>query len=265
MQGVTQGADTDAGQQLLAQKGGAAAWTFEMAYTPAAGGDRDGASVENISRRKVLTFPPRGREAAPAPESVPMPRAMRHGAGRVIVLGPEKGGAGRSTTAMHLIVALLRDGHSVASIDLDAGQRTLSRYLDNRRVFAERKGLDLPMPARHEIDPDDELVRLGETLSRLAAEYDYVVVDAPRADALAGLDRRVDYREPRGLGERVIYRELFLSGLTLLDLREAAPDIALAMSHLAARQELWSLLDDIGLPRDGSGHALPPASERKVA
>ena len=41
------------------------------------------------------------------------------GAGKVVVLGNEKGGTGKSTTAMHLIVALLREGKSVASVDLD--------------------------------------------------------------------------------------------------------------------------------------------------
>lgn len=37
----------------------------------------------------------------------------------IIVLGNEKGGSGKSTTAMHLTVALLREGRSVASFDLE--------------------------------------------------------------------------------------------------------------------------------------------------
>ncbi|MBM3566952.1 MAG: ATPase, partial [Alphaproteobacteria bacterium] len=57
-----------------------------------------------------------------------MPAKRAH----VIVLGNEKGGSGKSTTAMHLIAACLRDGRSVASIDLDARQGTLTRYLSNR-------------------------------------------------------------------------------------------------------------------------------------
>ena len=47
----------------------------------------------------------------------------------VIVVGNEKGGSGKSTTAMHIIVALLQEGRAVASIDVDARQGTLSRYI----------------------------------------------------------------------------------------------------------------------------------------
>ena len=36
----------------------------------------------------------------------------------VIVLGNEKGGSGKSTAAMHLIVGLLRDGYRVGALDL---------------------------------------------------------------------------------------------------------------------------------------------------
>ena len=53
----------------------------------------------------------------------------------VIVIGNEKGGSGKSTTAMHLIVALLQEGRAVASIDVDARQGTLSRYIANRKKF----------------------------------------------------------------------------------------------------------------------------------
>ena len=56
------------------------------------------------------------------------PRGRTH----VIVVGNEKGGSGKSTIAMHLIVALMKRGFSVASIDLDACQGTLSRYIENR-------------------------------------------------------------------------------------------------------------------------------------
>ena len=53
--------------------------------------------------------------------------------GKIIVLGNEKGGTGNSTTAMHLFVALLREGRAVASLDLDSHQGTLTRYIENRR------------------------------------------------------------------------------------------------------------------------------------
>ena len=60
---------------------------------------------------------------------------------RILVLGNEKGGSGKSTTAAHLIVALLKRGFSVGSIDLDASQGTLSRLLENRADYAKCKGL----------------------------------------------------------------------------------------------------------------------------
>ncbi|HAO37602.1 MAG TPA: ATPase, partial [Hyphomonas sp.] len=51
---------------------------------------------------------------------------------RVIVVGNEKGGAGKSTVSMHLSVALMRMGKKVGVIDLDVRQRSLTRYLENR-------------------------------------------------------------------------------------------------------------------------------------
>ena len=70
---------------------------------------------------------------------------------RVIVLGNEKGGTGKSTTAMHLIVGLIREGNRVASIDLDSHQATLSRYVENREGFSEAKGVRLPTPDHHRV------------------------------------------------------------------------------------------------------------------
>jgi chromosome partitioning protein len=50
----------------------------------------------------------------------------------VIVIGNQKGGSGKSTFAMHIIVALLKAGKRVASFDLDINQQTLTRYISNR-------------------------------------------------------------------------------------------------------------------------------------
>ena len=63
------------------------------------------------------------------------------------MIGNEKGGSGKSTTAMHIAVALLGDGGEVATLDLDARQGTLDRYVENRAAYAKRKGVDLPMPS----------------------------------------------------------------------------------------------------------------------
>jgi chromosome partitioning protein len=49
-----------------------------------------------------------------------------------IVVGNEKGGAGKSTVAMHLSIGLLRMGMTVGIMDLDVRQRSLARYLENR-------------------------------------------------------------------------------------------------------------------------------------
>ena len=71
---------------------------------------------------------------------------MKAGAPHIIVLGNEKGGSGKSTTAMHLIVALLAAGKRVGSVDLDARQGSLSRYVENRRRSADAMLTPLPMP-----------------------------------------------------------------------------------------------------------------------
>ncbi len=271
----------------------------------------------------------------------------------IVVLGNEKGGSGKSTTAMHVIVALLHDGYRVGSIDLDARQGTLSRYFENRRDYSETSGLRLPLPEhravlRSTLDSaaagrEDEATRLAGALAALA-DCDFVVIDTPgsdnslsrlghaRADTLitplndsfldldllARLDsagrrikgpslyaemvwdqrkqralrdggsidwivmrnrlssldarnkrqigrlldelaRRIGFRQAPGFTERVIFRELFPRGLTLLDLRQAESGVAMSMSHIAARQEVRALLAAIGLPEAAAG--LATASE----
>lgn len=262
---------------------------------------------------------------------------------RVIVLGNEKGGSGKSTTAMHLIVALLQTGKSVGVIDLDARQGTLSRYIENRRAFASDGGPKLPLPELVRVERSelptraearqDESERLEAALRELKG-CDLVVVDTPGSDStlsrlghaladvlvtplndsfidldllaridpegnkilgpsvysemvweqrqnraragrppldwivmrnrlahvdarnkreigrlLDALAKRIGFRLSPGFGERVIFRELFPKGLTLLDLKERGAGVELTMSHVAARQEVRQLLDTIGLER----------------
>lgn len=258
----------------------------------------------------------------------------------IIVIGNQKGGTGKSTTAMHLIVSLLRHGHSVGAIDLDARQGTLSRYLENRRDYAERRQLSLEHPelrAVHVSDLERRTDAVDEERSNLAAAMhdlsacEYIVIDTPGADStlsrlghtyadtlitpmndsfvdldllavvdpdtlqvvspsrysemvweqkkaraihngrpvdwivirnrmaslasrnqrnvdqvLKALAARIGFRSAPGFGERVIFRELFLKGLTLLDLRENGADVPLTLSHVAARQEVRTLLSAIG-------------------
>ena len=64
----------------------------------------------------------------------------------MIVVGNEKGGSGKSTIAMHIAVALIKSGQSVATIDLDARQRSFTHYIENRRAWAEHVGRGLQIP-----------------------------------------------------------------------------------------------------------------------
>jgi chromosome partitioning protein len=63
---------------------------------------------------------------------------------------------------------------------------------------------------------------------------------------LGALSKRIGFRLIPGFGERVIFRELFLNGLTLLDLKESKT--AISISHIAAKQELAALMKLIQLP-----------------
>ena len=109
----------------------------------------------------------------------------------VIVLGNEKGGSGKSTTAMHLIIGLMKSGRKVGAVDLDLRQRSLSRYIENRKKFMEIKGQDLDLPIIAEVSPSDldsrEESKRQETETFTAAlagmeGCDFVVIDCPGAN-----------------------------------------------------------------------------------
>jgi chromosome partitioning protein len=250
-----------------------------------------------------------------------------------IVFANEKGGTGKSTTAVHVAIALAYQGARVAALDLDPRQRTLFRYLENRAETERRRGISLPCAsfdvfeggtneeldalaaalgegcdflifdtpgrddplARHvatnadtlvtplndsfvdfdligQVDPESfkvkrlsfyaELIwearkkRAMATIKDQRREMDWVVVrnrtqhmearNQKRIDdALGELSKRVGFRIAAGLSERVIYRELFPSGLTLLDKGHLGE---LGTSHLVARQELRELVARLKLP-----------------
>ena len=69
----------------------------------------------------------------------------------VIVIGNQKGGSGKSTFAMHIIVALLKAGKRVASFDLDINQQTLTRYISNRREWDHERERSLELPDHYPI------------------------------------------------------------------------------------------------------------------
>ena len=98
------------------------------------------------------TFQPAPNPSIAQAQSAPPPERAH-----VLVIGNEKGGSGKSTTALHIAVALLNDGAKVATLDLDARQGTLGRYVENRAAYAKRKAVDLPMPV-HAAVPLSELL-----------------------------------------------------------------------------------------------------------
>ena len=255
----------------------------------------------------------------------------------VIAFGNEKGGSGKTTAAMHIAVALARMGKSVAVIDLDMRQKSLSRQIENRMEWRARAGSNLAVPQCLEVSASSAALRdvaaeeESQTFARILAEidsrFDFLVIDTPGAatqlsrlahaaadtlvtpvndsfvdfdllarvdpetfavqtpsvysdfvwecrkqrllarkpaldwvvmrnrlastearnkrrvaSALEALAARIGFRIAPGFGERVIYRELFPAGLTMLDLPQPKLGISLSMSNLAARQEVRALL-----------------------
>ena len=267
-----------------------------------------------------------------------------------IVFANEKGGTGKSTTAVHVAIALAYQGARVAALDLDPRQRTLHRYLENRAETERRRAINLPN-AQFEVFTGDTLAQLEAQIAALSENADFLIFDTPGRDdlfarhvateadtlvtplndsfvdfdligqvdaetfkvrklsfyaeliwearkkramttikdsqsggrrremdwvvvrnrtqhtearnmkrldsALAELSKRVGFRIASGLSERVIYRELFPSGLTLLDKGQLGE---LGTSHLVARQELRALLAALKLPMPAS-----PAPELALA
>ena len=250
-----------------------------------------------------------------------------------IVFANEKGGTGKSTTAVHVAVALAYQGAKVAAIDLDTRQATTHRYIENRIETEKRRGIDLPGPVCEVFD-GDSIEELEAQASRLGEGMDVIVFDTPGRDdpfarhvatqadtlvtpmndsfvdfdligqvdaesfkvrrlsfyaeliwearlkrsratieeqrremdwvvvrnrtghtdarnqrrldqALGELSKRVGFRVSHGLSERVIYRELFPSGLTLLDKGQLGE---LGTSQLIARQELRGLVANLHIP-----------------
>lgn len=250
-----------------------------------------------------------------------------------IVFANEKGGTGKSTTAVHIAIALAYQGAKVAALDLDPRQRTLYRYLENRTETERRRGISL-QGAAFDVFTGESVEQLDEAAERIGCDADFLVFDTPGRDdpfarhvatgadtlvtplndsfvdfdligqvdaetfkvrklsfyaeliwearikrsrasleeqrrqmdwvvvrnrtghvearnmarieqALTELSKRVGFRVAQGLSERVIYRELFPSGLTLLDKGHLGE---LGTSHLVARQELRGLVASLNLP-----------------
>ncbi|MHA1539083.1 MAG: division plane positioning ATPase MipZ [Alphaproteobacteria bacterium] len=254
----------------------------------------------------------------------------------IIVFGNEKGGVGKSTTAVHVATSLLKKGKTVVTIDLDARQGTLTRYIENRQKYMQEKDEKLLLPIHHtvhasqsdnleEANSDNEK-RLNDVLKAHLMNVDVIVIDCPGGDnylsrlahvyadtlitpvndSFIDLDllvhvnpetmevekpsyyselvweirkirasrnqpplnwivlrnrlsnlysknkadvdsilgkaaQRIGFHRMSGFAERVIFRELFLKGLTLFDLREVG-GVPLTLSHISAKKEIEALL-----------------------
>ncbi len=129
-----------------------------------------------------------GSLKVPAPDLTPPQALSEAGPERVIVVGNEKGGTGKSTTAIHLAMGLSDRGARVACIDLDGRQATLSRFLSNRAAAAERRDAPLVIPRYHRlqaVEADSREAATREERTRFAAaladlaDHDTVVIDTP--------------------------------------------------------------------------------------
>ena len=259
---------------------------------------------------------------------------------KVVVIGNEKGGTGKSTTALHLAIGSLYRGYSVGTLDLDSRQATLSRYLEHRQRYCDTT-IALPVPVNLRIDepPGDNTTAIETaarrsiesalaelaacdiaivdtpgsptTLSRIGHEYAHVLV-TPLNDSLLDIDvlaeidpvnrkiiapchycrmawetgnqriadglppidwvvirnrlphihsrnredidqiltklaHRIGFRLAPGLGERVVFRELFLNGLTVLDLPTVLENGNLSATQRSAAKEVSTLLDALNI------------------
>ncbi|GAA0393153.1 division plane-positioning ATPase MipZ [Brevundimonas terrae] len=109
----------------------------------------------------------------------------------VIVIGNEKGGAGKSTLAIHIATGLLHAGKKVAILDLDLRQRSMERFFANRAVWVAANNQDLPMPLVPDMGDGKALARATpeEQLARFEAAYavaqtvsEVILIDTPGGD-----------------------------------------------------------------------------------
>src|SRR5581483_4133500 len=111
----------------------------------------------------------------------------------VVVLGNEKGGSGKSTTALHIAVALLKAGQRVATIDLDSRQKSFTHYIENRRDWAARAGIKLELPTHYcieraqglsvEANEAQEFDAFSRAIGSIEHSHDVVVIDTPGHDS----------------------------------------------------------------------------------
>ena len=261
----------------------------------------------------------------------------------IFVVGNEKGGAGKTTCAMHLIIGLLDNGYKVVSVDADSRQHSLTTYINNRKSYnLKNPDYKVAMSLHYHLQESgqtslfekekEENSQFTEVLNQAKNHADFIVIDTPGnhtyysrlahsyantiitpindsfvdldviakidgdkldsgkpsiysqmvweqkmerasrdgrsinwvlmrnrlsnidalnkrnvAETLEKLSKRIAFTIAPGFSERVIFRELFPYGLTLLDLTKANFHKSLSISHIAARQELREFMDCLGI------------------
>ena len=266
------------------------------------------------------------------------PIAVRK-APHVVVVGNEKGGSGKTTIAMHVAVALLKEGQRVGTIDLDSNQKSLTHYIENRCIWAKHQAIELETPIHRHIpraegakldeNEAEELAAFEAVIASFGQSVDFLIIDTPAHDSYLmrlahlaadtlltplndsfldfgtlasidpvtheltetghyaemvsvarrqrrsfdhshidwvvirnrfslrrlvddGLDKlamRLGFRPLDGCAERIVYRELFPSGLTTVDrLDEATLRSRPSRPHLAAQREMADLYTLLQLP-----------------
>lgn len=255
----------------------------------------------------------------------------------VIVISNEKGGTGKSTISMHLAIKLMQEGFSVATVDMDGRQGTLSKYLENRQNFCAKHKIDLPIPVHYKFCPQEnyELIAADRAnvklqISKLLSNYDAIIIDTPGNknylfeeahnfadtlitpisdslidlnvlgdidfdqnkisqpghyanfiwevkkylasqgkaylnwivvgnklsafksknkqvvfDYLEKMSKLYGFRLSETIKDRTIYKELFLEGLTVLDMQHEELRYKMSISHVAAKREIRSLAEFI--------------------
>lgn len=260
---------------------------------------------------------------------------------KIIIIGNEKGGTGKTTLTMNLIIAILEKGFNVSSIDIDGRQGTLTKYIKNRTNFAKEHNIKLEIPNHISIAPapadtiTQEVIKqdvesLKAKIEELKTISDVIIIDTPGSDnylskpalmmadmlitplndslldldvladidvkkkqilkpsiyaeklwdvrkeralinkkpldwvvlknrvlhfnsknkklmdkLLSELSNRIKFSYIDGLGERTIYKELFLDGLTVQDMKKEGIKLPMTTSHLNARREVRSLINSI--------------------
>ena len=111
----------------------------------------------------------------------------------VVVVGNEKGGAGKSTLSIHLAVALLKAGCKVACIDLDTRQQTLTRFFENRESWSRHASWPIELPTHCAMgrgqsrdvaaNEAQEFADFARAIGAFEHDFEFVVIDTPASDS----------------------------------------------------------------------------------